>query len=84
MEVFSIAHDRVVNGRTDLLIVILKEKINVEKLPADLRPYISKSTHLCLLKCSLNTTEMKIQRDLVLIFSFKSFKCIYLLLFSYW
>ena len=36
------AHDRVVNGRKDLLIVIQKEKINVSKLPPDLRPYISK------------------------------------------
>ena len=45
MEAFMIAHDRVVNGRKDLLIVILKEKINVQKLPADLRPYIRKSTH---------------------------------------
>ena len=37
-----IAHDRMVNGRNDLLIVILKEKINVDKLPPDLRVYISK------------------------------------------
>ena len=36
------AHDRVVNGRKDLLIVIQKENINVDKLPPDLRPYISK------------------------------------------
>ena len=35
-----IAHDRMVNGRKDLLIVILKEKIDVDKLPADLRVYI--------------------------------------------
>ena len=38
-----IAHDGVVNGRKDLLIVIMKEKINVDKLPANLRPYIRKS-----------------------------------------
>ena len=38
-----IAHDRVVNGRKDLLIVIRKEKINVEKLPPNLIPYIRKS-----------------------------------------
>ena len=38
-----IAHDRMVNGRKDLLIVILKEKINVDKLPPDLRTYIRKS-----------------------------------------
>ena len=44
MEAFMIAHDRVVNGRKDLLIVILKEKINAEKLPADLRVYIRKFT----------------------------------------
>ena len=31
-----------VKGRKGLLIVILKEKINVDKLPADLRVYISK------------------------------------------
>ena len=38
-----IAHDRVVKGgRKDLLIVILKEQINVTKLPPDLRAYISK------------------------------------------
>ena len=42
MEAFMIAHDRVVNERKDLLIVILKEKIDVEKLPPDLRPYIRK------------------------------------------
>ena len=42
MEAFMIAHDRMVNGRKDLLIVILKEKINVDRLPADLRVYISK------------------------------------------
>ena len=42
MEAFRIAHDRMVNGRKDLLIVILKEKINVDRLPADLRPYIRK------------------------------------------
>ena len=41
-----IAHDQVVNGRKDLLIVILKEKINVEKLPVNLRPYIRESA-LC-------------------------------------
>ena len=37
-----IAHDRVVNGRKDLLIMVLKEKINVEKLPPDLRAYVRK------------------------------------------
>ena len=42
MEAFMIAYDRMVNGRKDLLIVILKEKINVDKLPPDLRPYLSK------------------------------------------
>ena len=46
METFRISHDRVVNGRKDLLIVILKEKINVEKLPPDLRPYIRKFIQL--------------------------------------
>ena len=39
-----IAHDRMVNGRKDLLIVILKEKINVDRLPPDLRPYIRRFT----------------------------------------
>ena len=42
MEAFMIAHDQMVKGRKDLLIVILKEKINVGKLPAALRVYISK------------------------------------------
>ena len=42
MEAFMIAHDRMVNGKKDLLIVILKEKINVDRLPADLRAYIRK------------------------------------------
>ena len=42
MEAFRIAHDRMVKGKKDLLIVILKEKINVDRLPADLRVYISK------------------------------------------
>ena len=37
-----IAHDQMVKGRKDLLIVILKEKINVQKLPANLRVYIRK------------------------------------------
>ena len=37
-----IAHDQMVNGRKDLLIVILKENINVDRLPADLRVYIRK------------------------------------------
>ena len=44
MEAFMIAHDRMVNGRKDLLIVILKEKINVDRLPANLRVYIRKFT----------------------------------------
>ena len=44
MEAFMIAHDQMVKGRKDLLIVILKEKINVDKLPADLRVYIRKFT----------------------------------------
>ena len=44
MEAFMIAHDQMVKGRKDLLIVILKEKINVDKLPADLRVYIRKLT----------------------------------------
>ena len=39
-----IAHDRMVKGRKDLLIIILKKKINVDKLPPDLRAYISKHT----------------------------------------
>ena len=47
MEAFRIAHDRVVEGRKDLLIVILKEKINVEKLPPDLRPYIRRFITAC-------------------------------------
>ena len=42
MEAFMIAHDQMVKGRKDLLIVILKEKINIDKLPADLRVYIRK------------------------------------------
>ena len=37
-----IAHHRVVEGKKDLLIVILKEKINVDRLPANLRVYIRK------------------------------------------
>ena len=37
-----IAHDQMVKGRKDLLIAILKEKINVQKLPANLRVYIRK------------------------------------------
>ena len=37
-----IAHDRVVSRQKDLLIVILKDKINAQKLPANLRPYIRK------------------------------------------
>ena len=41
-----IAHHRMVEGRKDLLIVILKEKINVEKLPPDLRVYLRKLTIL--------------------------------------
>ena len=49
MEAFRIAHDRVVEGRKDLLIVIWKEKINVDKLPADLRAYIRKFTSLSML-----------------------------------
>ena len=49
MEAFMIAHDRMVNGRKDLLIVILKENINVDRLPADLRPYIREYLNLCLL-----------------------------------
>ena len=44
MEAFRIAHDRMVNGRKDLLIVILKEKINVDRLSPDLRPYIRRFT----------------------------------------
>ena len=44
MEAFMIAHDQMVKGRKDLLIVILKEKINIDKLPADLRVYIRKFT----------------------------------------
>ena len=44
MEAFMIAHDQMVKGRRNLLIVTLKEKINVEKLPADLRVYIRKFT----------------------------------------
>ena len=42
MEAFMIAHDQMVKGRQDLLIVIMKEKINVEKLPPNLRVYIRK------------------------------------------
>ena len=53
MEAFMIAHDRMVNGRKDLLIVILKEKINVDRLPADLRPYLSKFLNLRLLYLTL-------------------------------
>ena len=49
MEAFMIAHDRMVNGRKDLLIVILKKKINVEKLPPDLKPYIRKFANVYLL-----------------------------------
>ena len=47
MEAFMIAHDQMVKGRKDLLIVILKENINVDKLPADLRVYIRKYTCFC-------------------------------------
>ena len=46
MEAFLIAHDRVVNGRKNLLIIILKEKMNLDNLPQDLRTYIRK-TILC-------------------------------------
>ena len=41
LETFMIAHNRVVNGRHDLLIIILKEKMNLDNLPKDLRTYIS-------------------------------------------
>ena len=63
MEAFRIAHERVVHGRKDLLIVILKEKINVDKLPPDLRPYIRKSTPIWFFKCSSNEIEMKYTKD---------------------
>ena len=42
------AHDRVVTGRKNLLIVIQKENININRLPPDLRPYISKSEYFTL------------------------------------
>ena len=42
MEAFMMAHDRVVNeGRKDLIIIILKEKMNIENLPQQLKTYIS-------------------------------------------
>ena len=42
MEAFMIAHDRVINGRKDFLIIILKEKMNLDNLPAELRTYLRK------------------------------------------
>ena len=50
-----IAHDQMVKGRKDLLIVILKEKIKVEKLPPDLRVYISNFACLNAKYCSTKT-----------------------------
>ena len=40
MEAFLIAHHRVVNGRKDLLIIILKEKMNLDNLPPELKTYL--------------------------------------------
>ena len=50
-----IAHDQMVKGRKDLLIVILKEKINEEKLPPNLRVYIRKFVGLLFLIQGTNT-----------------------------
>ena len=41
METFMMAHERVVHGRKDLLIIILKEKMNMDTLPPELRTYLS-------------------------------------------
>ena len=37
-----IADEMMVNGRKDFLIVILKEQINMNKLPPELQTYLSK------------------------------------------
>ena len=42
MEEFMIADEMMVNGRKDFLIVILKEQINMNKLPPELQTYLSK------------------------------------------
>ena len=47
MEAFMIAHDQMVKRRKDLLIVILKEKIEEDKLPRDLRVYNRKLNYVC-------------------------------------
>ena len=41
MEEFMIADAQMVNGRKDFLIVILKERMNMDKLPPELRTYLS-------------------------------------------
>ena len=61
-----IAHDQMVKGRKDLLIVILKEKINVDKLPADLRVYIRKFVHISLFVIhGTSTQEVRMHRHAV-------------------
>ena len=42
MEEFMIADQMMVSGRKDFLIVILKEQINMDKLPPELQTYLSK------------------------------------------
>ena len=47
-----IADEMMVNGRKDFLIVILKEQINMNKLPPELQTYLSKWLEL-LIKINL-------------------------------
>ena len=56
------AHDRVVHGRKDLLIIILKEKMNLDNLPQDLRTYISKYLQLFFMLIILGD-DMRLNAD---------------------
>ena len=69
-----IAHDRVVNGRKDLLIVILKEKINVDKLPEELKPYIRKFTNLYLVTMQFSESRKQVVCNFVLFLSCETFQ----------
>ncbi len=42
MEEFTLADAEVVNGRRDFLIVVLKERLNVDNLPPVLQTYMRK------------------------------------------
>ena len=81
MEEFMIADNEAVNGRKNFIIIVLKEKLEINKLPKELKTYMKTYTYIDATK---NTDKMMKRLRFVITFLKDGFRVSLLLGVCFW